>query len=73
MVGVSIKRCLLRDRRLQSGFTQEQLARLMNVSATRISEYENGKRSMNVLTLKKIAYILNCSMDDIYEFTITRS
>ncbi len=73
MVSVSINRCLLRDRRLQAGYTQKQLARYAGVSYSRISEYENGAKNMSTLTLKKFAYILDCSMDDIYEFNIVDS
>lgn len=69
---VRVIKCLLRDRRLSAGLTQEQLAEIIGVQKSRISEYENGKRNMSVITAKKIAVACGCGIEDLYVFDIIR-
>lgn len=71
-VEVTISKCLLRDRRLAADLTQEQLAHLIGVSKTRISEYENNEVNMSAVTLKKLAVACNCEMEDILIFNVDR-
>ena len=47
------------------GYSQTDLANAIGVGANTISQYELGKRSPNIATLKKIANVLNCSVDDL--------
>ena len=44
---------------------QTDLAKAIGVGANTISQYENGKRSPNIATLKKISSVLGCSVDDL--------
>lgn len=69
---MAITKCLLRVRRLAADLTQEELAEIIGVSKTRISEYENGGINMTVLTAKKLAIACNCDIDDLFEFKVER-
>lgn len=71
-VEVLIRKSLLRDRRIAAGYTQEQLARMIGVSKTRISEYENEPINMTITTAKKLAVACNCEVDELFDFTIGR-
>lgn len=46
--------------------SQEELAKEIGTSQTMISHYMNGKNLPTVITVRKIAKILNCSMDDFF-------
>lgn len=46
--------------------SQEQLAELVGTSQVMISRYMNGKTLPNVLIIRKIAKVLDCSMDDLF-------
>jgi putative transcriptional regulator len=46
--------------------TQEQLAELLGMTQTMISRYINGKALPSVLVVRKIAKILDCSMDELF-------
>jgi len=71
-VEVRIKRCLLRDRRKRAGLSQQQVAELLGVSKSRISEYENSEINMSILTAKKLAVICGCDISDLFIFEISR-
>ena len=54
----------LRSRREQLGLTQAELARLVGVPQSRLSEYECGKnQGMTLHTACKFAVALRCSID----------
>ena len=61
----------LRDLRKSKGLKQEFLAEKLNISINAISQYETGKRKVDLDTLRKLAEILNVStdyfLDDNYE------
>lgn len=69
---VSIKCCNLRYWRQKAGYTQKELAKLAGISDSRISEYEREERYMTFITAAKIAYLCQCSIDDLYEIEIRR-
>ena len=46
--------------------TQKQLAELIGTSQAMISKYINGEALPNVLVVRKIAKVLDCSMDDLF-------
>lgn len=50
----------------RKGINQEQLANLLNTSQTMISRYIKGKVIPSALVLRRIAKILDCSMDDFF-------
>lgn len=53
----------LRKLRLQSGFTQKQMAELLNLSTNGYQNYELGTREPSLQILCKIADILGVSVD----------
>lgn len=48
------------------GIGQEELADMIGTSQTMISHYVSGRSIPSVMVLRKIAKILNCSMDDFF-------
>lgn len=55
----------LKEARKRKGYTQEELAHLVNVGAMTIYQYESGRRVPNARMLKQIAQALDCNVDDI--------
>lgn len=53
----------IQQRRKQQGFTQEQLADMMNVSIQMISNLERGNKAIRIDNLIKLSRILNISTD----------
>ena len=51
--------------RLKKGLTQENLANLLNVSKSTIGMWETGARKPDIIKLKKLAEILDCSVDSL--------
>lgn len=59
-MGIKIK--AMRKKR---GLTQKQLAELLEVKQSNISRWESGVYLPNATTLKKLAEVLNCQIDDL--------
>ncbi|KAJ48689.1 transcriptional regulator with XRE-family HTH domain [Clostridium tetanomorphum] len=53
----------IKNERLKKGLSQPELAKIMNVSKQTISNWENGNRIPDVLTLKKLADFFDVSTD----------
>jgi len=53
----------LRKARQAQGWTQSQLAAKLNVSDATISRYEKGVRYPDIETLKRLAFVLETSVD----------
>lgn len=53
----------IQNRRKQIGYTQEQLADMMNVSVQMISNLERGNKAIRIDNLVNISRILNISTD----------
>lgn len=53
----------IKARRLELGWTQEELARKAGISAGFLSDLENNKRSVSAETLLGIARVLGLSLD----------
>ena len=53
----------LKQTRIKHGFTQDEFAKKLNISASSISLYENGDREPSLATLKTISETLNVSTD----------
>lgn len=58
----------LRDLMAGSGMTQKDLARELDISESAVSQYVNGRQFPGVKTLVNMAYVLECSMDDLLDF-----
>ena len=55
----------LKAARQAAGMTQAQLAAAIGCSQKDVSRWEAGKFEPGVLTVKKMAQALGCSMDDL--------
>ncbi|MBQ6840077.1 MAG: helix-turn-helix transcriptional regulator [Oscillospiraceae bacterium] len=53
----------IQNRRKQQGYTQEQLAEMMNVSIQMISNLERGNKSIRIDNLINLCHILQVSTD----------
>ncbi|MBQ9305829.1 helix-turn-helix transcriptional regulator [Butyrivibrio sp.] len=54
--------------RRAKGYTQKKLAQSTGISQSAIANYESGKRRPDMIRAKRMAEVLNISLDDIYEF-----
>ncbi len=57
----------LRDARLHAGLTLREVARQLGVSASFVSQLENGKSQPSVVTLYSLTQLLGVSIDRIFE------
>lgn len=55
----------IRELRRAAGLTQEQLAKKMRLDQTAISRWETGDTKPLKKTHKKLAKVLNCTVEDI--------
>ena len=53
--------------RASKNMTQSDLAEILNVSRTTVTMWENGKAEPNIKTLKKLAEVLSCTVDDLLD------
>jgi len=63
-----VGRCLLRKRLHKSRMTQVQLAEKLGITVQQISKYVHNRQKMSLQTAKNIAHILNCQIEDLYEW-----
>lgn len=59
----------LKDLREKKNMTQETLAEKIDKSTTSISDYENAHKEPGIITVQKIANILDVSIDELCENT----
>ena len=55
----------LKTARQRAGMTQAQLAEAIGCKQKDVSRWEAGQIEPGVLTVKKMAQVLGCSMDDL--------
>lgn len=55
----------LRQKRLEAGLTQVELAEKCNIRQTTLSSIENGKAEGSIKLAKKICLVLGCKLDDL--------
>lgn len=53
--------------RKAKGITQRELAEKLGVTQPTITQYETGVRKPDIITLKKLAAILECTTDQLLE------
>lgn len=56
---------ILKDKRLQLGLTQKQLAEKLGVFYTSIANYERGTVVPSYLTVWDLADVFDCSIDEL--------
>lgn len=57
--------CLLMD---EECVTQIELSEISGLSKASISDYVNGRKVPNIKSVLKLAYALNCGVDDLIDF-----
>lgn len=55
----------IKKKRKALGLTQEMLATKLNVSQATVAMWENGKTKPTIDKLKKLAQLLECSVDEL--------
>ena len=55
----------LKEIRIAKGMTQKELANAIEVTDAAICQYENGQREPNLDNLKKLARVLDCTVDEL--------
>ena len=58
----------IKELRKQKGFTQEKLAELINMEQNSISIIESGRNFPTLVTLEKIANILEVNLSDFFNY-----
>ena len=59
---------ILRNLRLENGYTQEEIAKILCVSRTGYASWEQGKAEPSILDLKKICCLFNVPLSELLEF-----
>ena len=54
----------LRELRVKSGYTQHQIADILNIDRSTYTYYETGKTSPDITVLAKLSKIFNVSIDE---------
>ena len=57
----------LKEYRHKKELSQKQIAEKMGVSPSCVTQWESGVRRPNVVMLKKLAKLLECTADDLLE------
>ncbi len=57
----------LKELRLGSGMTQEELAEKLHISSQTVSKWERGLLAPDIMLLPKIAVLYRCSIDSIFD------
>ena len=60
----------LKNIRKSKKISQEELAELMDISVTSISNIETGKRAISLKTLEKLSKVLNIKIYELFLFSI---
>ncbi len=55
--------------RLQRGLSQEKLAEAIDIATTSLSYVETGRGFMTLVTLEKLAKVLNVDLYEIFQFS----
>lgn len=58
----------LRDLLKEARMSQQELAEDTGIAKSTISKYVNGTQVPSVFTIIKLAYSLNCSVEDLMDF-----
>jgi len=59
----------LKEKRIEKGLSQYELAKLTGVHVTTISKIENGQRLPSLKVAAKLAKVLDVSLDDLFDST----
>ncbi|WP_412758663.1 helix-turn-helix domain-containing protein [Niallia alba] len=65
-----IGKCLLQNLLDKSKMTKTQLSDKTGIKLNQISRYLTNESHMSLSTARKISKVLNCKIDDLYEWKI---
>ena len=54
-----------REKRIEAGYTQEAVAKLLGISNSVVCLYEKGRADPTVETLHKMAVLYRCTLDEL--------
>ena len=54
-----------REKRIEAGYTQEAVAKLLGISNSAVCLYEKGRADPSVETLHKMAVLYRCTLDEL--------
>lgn len=57
----------IKSKRIEAGYTQEQLADILGISRPAVTLWETGVNSPRSDMLPKIANLLHCTIDDLFD------
>lgn len=72
MVDILVGRCLLKERLNERKISRSQLMDITGMTNQQISNYINNEQVMSLKTCRKIAYAINCDIEELYEWKITK-
>lgn len=59
---------MIKKYREQKGYTQEQLAEILDISIRQLQRLESNSSGISIETLKKLVVALNITADDLLKF-----
>lgn len=65
-------KCRLNELLHSADMTRAELSRRTGVSSGNISNYANGRSVMGLIVAKNIASVLDCNIEELYEWEILR-
>jgi transcriptional regulator with XRE-family HTH domain len=57
----------LKEKRILSGFTQEDVAKRLSTTRVTVARWESGIHEPDFATLKSLAQLYQCSIDDLLD------
>ncbi|WP_299831524.1 helix-turn-helix transcriptional regulator [uncultured Metabacillus sp.] len=72
MIYLEIGQCLLKELLDKRKMTQQQLVDLTGIDKSQLSGYISNTRKMSLTNAKKIALVIKCNIDDLYEWKVER-
>lgn len=57
----------IRYHREKNNLTQAELAAKLGVNSNTVTQWETGARKPNIIMLKRVAKVLNCTTDELLE------
>lgn len=64
-----VGRCLLQEKLDNAKLTQSDLANMLEVPRQQVNRYVHDRQRMSIELARNIASILNCQIEDLYEWT----
>ena len=55
----------LRNLRIKSGYTQQELAEMVKIRQNTLSQYETGRRKLTAAVAERLSRVLNCPPEDL--------